>query len=305
MAEAVDRYVSAGGLRLHFRDWGGPGRVPAIALHGFALNARSWDEVAPALSRRLRLLAFDQRGHGLSEWAPALSDYSREHMVRDVEEVVAALGLDRPVVIGHSMGGMNALTFAARNPEKLRALVLVDVGPEVRVDGAQEVVRFVAGPYEMDSLDAWVEHTAKYYPWRSKERIRARLEVSLRKTATGKLARQYDERFRSADFPGVAQQARETRAQRGEAEWSGWAQGPTHQAEDLWSLARRLRAPTLLVHGGASPVLTREMAERFAAAVPCVRLVTIPGAGHSVAGDAPDEFAKVANEFLDEVLGPA
>jgi pimeloyl-ACP methyl ester carboxylesterase len=77
------------------------------------------------------------------------------------------------------------------------------------------------------------------------------------------------------------------------------------QGEDLWSLARRLRAPTLLVHGEKSPVLTREMAERFAREIASVRLVSIPGAGHSVAGDAPEEFSKVVNEFLDEVLGPA
>ncbi len=281
MSEPVDRYVSAGGLRLRFRDWGGPGRVPALAFHGFALNAHSWDEVAPALSQRLHLLAFDQRGHGLSERPSDLAQYARDYMVRDIEESVAALGLERPVVIGHSMGGMNSLAFAARNPEKLRALVLVDVGPEVQVDGAQEVIRFVAGPYELDSLDAWVEHTAKYYPWRPRERIRARLEVSLRRTPSGKLAKQYDERFRSAEFGGVA------------------------QGEDLWALAKNLRAPTLLVHGGASPVLSRAMAERFAAEVRGVRLVTIPGAGHSVAGDKPAAFVEVVNEFLDLVLAPA
>jgi len=281
VSEPLDRYVGAGGLRLRYRDWGGAGRVPALAFHGFALNAHSWDEVAPALSHRLRVLAFDQRGHGLSERAADMSQYTREHMVRDIEEVCAALALAPAVVIGHSMGGMNAMTFAARNPERVRALVLVDVGPEVRVDGAQEVIRFVAGPYELPSLDEWVEHTAKYYPWRSKERIRARLEVSLRETPSGTYAKQYDERFRSADFRGVA------------------------QGEDLWTLARRLRAPTLLVHGGESPVLTREMAERFAADVPVVRLVTIPGAGHSVAGDKPHEFALVVNAFLDDVLRDA
>jgi pimeloyl-ACP methyl ester carboxylesterase len=277
MSHPVDRYIGVNGLRLRYRDWGGPG-VPAIALHGFALNAHSWDEVAPMLAPRLRLLAFDQRGHGLSEWAKHVADYSRANMVADVEEIVRALGLERPVVIGHSMGGMNALGFAARQPAGLRALVLVDVGPEVRVDGAQEVIRFVAGPYELPGLEDWVEHTARYYPWRSKDRIRARLEVSLRKTPAGTLARQYDERFRSAEFGGVAGR------------------------EDLWEAARSLRAPTLLVHGGASPVLTREMAERFAGDVGVVRLVTIPGAGHSVAGDKPDEFAKVVDAFLGEVL---
>jgi pimeloyl-ACP methyl ester carboxylesterase len=279
MAEApVDRTVTANGLSLHYLDWGGPSETRAIALHGFALNCHSWDEVAPRLRSRVRTLAFDQRGHGLSDRAARTEDYTREQMVADVEGAVAALGLARVVVIGHSMGGMNAMTFAARNPSLVRALVLVDVGPEVSVDGAQEVARFVAGPYALDSLDDWVEHTHQYYPWRSKERIRARLEVSLRTLPDGKLAKQYDERFRQG-FGGVVD-ARDT----------------------LADVARSLRVPTLLVHGEASPVLTREMAERFAKDVPSVELVSIPGAGHSVAGDKPDEFLSVVERFLDTVL---
>ena len=280
MTEApVDRIVRTNALALHYLDWGGTSRTHAIALHGFALNCHSWDEVAPRLRSRIRVLAFDQRGHGLSDRAARVEDYTRENMVADIEGAVRALGLERPVVIGHSMGGMNAMTFAARNPELVRALVLVDVGPEVSVDGAREVGAFVAGPYELESLDAWVEHTHRYYPWRSKERIRARLEVSLRQTPGGKLAKQYDERFRQG-FGGVAE-ARDA----------------------LADVAGALRCPTLLVHGASSPVLTREMAERFAARVPCVELVTIEGAGHSVAGDKPDQFVKVVEAFLDSVLG--
>ena len=279
MTEApIDRSVHANGLELHYLDWGGTARTPAIALHGFALNCHSWDEVAPRLRSRLHLLAFDQRGHGLSDRAARVEDYTRENMVADIESVVRALRLARPVVIGHSMGGMNAMTFAARNPELVRALVLVDVGPEVSVDGAREVGLFVAGPYQLETLDDWVEHTHRYYPWRSKERIRARLAVSLRKTPDGKLAKQYDERFRHG-FGGVAD-ARDALAE----------------------VASALRCPTLLVHGAESPVLTREMAERFAARVACVELVSIPGAGHSVAGDKPEEFLKVVEAFLDSAL---
>ncbi|MEX2207249.1 MAG: alpha/beta hydrolase [Myxococcota bacterium] len=70
----------------------------------------------------------------------------------------------------------------------------------------------------------------------------------------------------------------------------------------LCEVATALRCPTLLVHGAASPVLTREMAERFAAGLPCVELVSIAGAGHSVAGDKPDEFVKVVEAFLDSLL---
>jgi pimeloyl-ACP methyl ester carboxylesterase len=272
-------FIEVNGLRLHYLDWGGESDVPALAFHGFALNCHSWDEVAPALRSRIRLRAFDQRGHGLSDWAESVEDYTRDQMVSDIERIVAGLGLRRSVVIGHSMGGMNAMTFAARHPEQVRALVLVDVGPEVSVDGASAVAQFVAGPYELESLDAWVEHTHTYYPYRSKQRIRERLAVSLRETKQGKLAKRFDARFHEGRFEGV-----------------------TRGHEELWDVARGLRCPTLLVHGGASPVLTRGMAERFAGAVKHVRLLSIPGAGHSVAGDKPEAFASAVGTFLDEAL---
>ncbi|MCY3923749.1 MAG: alpha/beta hydrolase [Chloroflexi bacterium] len=271
--------VNVNGLDLHYLDHGGEAGVSAVALHGFALNCHSFDEVAPALSDRLRWYALDQRGHGRSDRASELSDYSRDHMADDIRGFIDAQQLDRPVVVGHSMGGMNAMTFAATHPERLRALVLIDVGPGVSVDGVEQVRQFVAGPYELDSLDAWVEMTHQYYPFRSKEGIRKRLEVSLRETPEGKMAKMFDERFREADFRGVAD------ARTG-----------------IWETARALRVPTLLLHGEKSPVLKREQAEEFADSVDCVRLVTIPEAGHSVAGDQPEAFTEAVREFLDDVL---
>lgn len=270
--------VDLGELALRYRDWGGDA-TPALALHGFALNAHSWDEVAPPLSDLLRLIAIDQRGHGLSDRAADLAGYSRAHMVADIGAVIAGLALQRPVLVGHSMGGMNAMSFAAAHPDDVRALILVDVGPEVSVDGANEVRRFVAGPYEMASLDAWVDHTHTYYPYRSKERIRARLEVSLTETESGAFAKQYDARFRDAAFGGI-------RA----------------EPDELWAVARGLRCPTLLLHGASSPVLTAEGAQAFADAVDLVRLVHIAEAGHSVAGDQPEAFVAAVRDFLHDVL---
>ena len=267
------------GLSLHYLDHGGDAAVSAVALHGFALNCHSFDEVAPALTDRLRWYALDQRGHGHSDRAAELADYSRDHMADDVRGFIESAGLERPVVLGHSMGGMNAMTFAAAHPEMLRALVLIDVGPGVSVDGVQQVRQFVQGPYEMDSLDAWVDMTHQYYPFRSKENIRKRLAVSLRETAEGKMAKMFDERFRDADFRGV-----------GDAR-SG-----------IWETARALTVPTLLLHGAKSPVLQLEQAQEFAAQVDVVRLVAIPEAGHSVAGDQPQAVGAALREFLDDVL---
>ncbi len=266
-------------LRLHYIDHGGDAAVSAVALHGFALNCHSFDEVGPALSDQLHWYALDQRGHGHSDRAAQLSDYSRDHMADDIRGFIESQSLDRPVVIGHSMGGMNAMTFAAEHPDRLRALILIDVGPGVNVDGVSQVRQFVAGPYELDSLDAWVDMTHQYYPFRSKEGIRKRLAVSLRETPDGKMAKMFDERFREADFRGVAD------ARTG-----------------IWETAIALTVPTLLLHGENSPVLKREQAVEFAEKAPVVKLVTIPEAGHSVAGDQPEAFVEAVREFLSDVL---
>ena len=276
--EPREKTIEVNGLKLHYADWDGEG-VPAITLHGFALNHHSFDEVAPALNDVVRMLAFDQRGHGLSEWAAELGDYTRETMVGDVAGIVDGLGLERVVLVGHSMGGMNAMTYAARHPDRVEALVLIDIGPSTSVDGAEQVRRFVAGPYALESLEAWVELTHQYYPQRSKERIRERLAVSLRETSDGQQAKQYDERFRNVEFAGMG---------------SG--------SDTLWDVARSLRCPTLVVRGGASPVLTSEGAQAFAEAVDVVEVVTIEGAGHSVAGDKPEEFVAAVRTFLQRAL---
>ena len=276
---AQDGTAAVNGLNLHYLDHGGEAAVSAVALHGFALNCHSFDEVAPALSNQLHWYALDQRGHGLSERAAELSDYSRDHMAADIQGFIIERRLERPVVLGHSMGGMNAMTFAAKHPEQLRALVLIDVGPGVSVDGVQQVRQFVQGPYEMDSLDAWVDMTHRYYPYRSKDAIRRRLAVSLRETPEGKMAKMFDERFREADFRGVAD-----------------------GRDGIWETAKALSVPTLLLHGENSPVLKREQAEKFANEVPAVQLITIPEAGHSVAGDQPDAFVEAVRDFLADHL---
>ena len=122
---AVDRDITLSGLRLAYRDYAGEGR-PVVLLHGVASNARIWSPVAPLLTPRFRVLAVDQRGHGQSD-KPS-SGYDFPSVVGDVRELIEALGLERPLVAGHSWGGNVALELAARHPERVAGLVLVDGG---------------------------------------------------------------------------------------------------------------------------------------------------------------------------------
>lgn len=119
------RFADLRGLRFHVRDWGGTGQ-PILLLHGLASNCRIWDFVAPLLAARFRVAALDQRGHGLSDKPDVGYDF--DTVVADVRAVVRWLGMERPIMVGHSWGGNVALHYGATAPDEPRALVFVDGG---------------------------------------------------------------------------------------------------------------------------------------------------------------------------------
>ena len=120
----ADRAVPGDGVRLHARDWSGSGQA-VVLLHGLASNARIWDGVASRLAGAgLRVVALDQRGHGASEQPGSGYDFAT--MGRDLSAALAALGIERPVLAGHSWGANVALQFAADRPGALAGLALVD-----------------------------------------------------------------------------------------------------------------------------------------------------------------------------------
>lgn len=131
MAERVggpaDRYVPGDGVSLHARDWGGDGSA-VVLLHGLASNSRIWDGVAPGLvAAGLRTVALDLRGHGESEQPDHGYDFAT--VGRDLEAAVEALGLARPLLVGHSWGGNVVLQYAAdRDARAVAGLALVDGG---------------------------------------------------------------------------------------------------------------------------------------------------------------------------------
>ena len=92
MATPQDRRVSARGLMFHYVEWGKAAQPPLLCLHGITQTAHSWDEVASDLSSDHRVLCFDQRGHGDSDWAPD-GDYTRQTQAADFDAITDALGL--------------------------------------------------------------------------------------------------------------------------------------------------------------------------------------------------------------------
>lgn len=114
------------GLDLHYRTWGKKSAPPLVLIHGLASTSLIWGLVAPILAESYFVVAYDQRGHALS--AKPADGYDLSTMLADLVGFIDALQFEKPVVVGHSWGANLALAYAAANPERCTALVLVDGG---------------------------------------------------------------------------------------------------------------------------------------------------------------------------------
>lgn len=122
---AEEKFIQANGLQFHMLDWGGHGKW-AVLLHGLASQAHIWDLVAPQLSESLRVIAIDQRGHGLSDKPDAGYDFAS--ITHDLDQLLTVLDIERATLIGHSWGGNVAVQYAVDHPQRVTGLVLVDGG---------------------------------------------------------------------------------------------------------------------------------------------------------------------------------
>jgi pimeloyl-ACP methyl ester carboxylesterase len=113
-----------GGPTLSYREWGRPDGAVVLMLHGLGSSSDTWRNVAPVIGERFRVIAFDARGHGDSEWT---KEYSFEAMRDDVAGLMDQLGILAAIVVGHSMGAVTAYYLAATMPERIRLLVLEEM----------------------------------------------------------------------------------------------------------------------------------------------------------------------------------
>jgi esterase len=270
----AEHRVAANGLGLSYLDWGSAGKPPILFLHGGALTAHTWDLVCLALRPDFHCLALDQRGHGDSDWA-ADSDYSLAAQRRDIEGFVDALGLDRFVLVGMSMGAINGLAYATRHSERLEALVLIDAGPHVRRPGSRRIRDFVNGGAEPETLEGIIARALAFNPRRDPLILRRSLMHNLRRQQDGTWVWKYDRRR----FQAMGE--RHTEERRRLADGLG-----------------RVGCPSLVVRGGESDVFHDEDAEKLAADLPDGRWIRIANAGHTVQGDNPKDLAAALREFL-------
>lgn len=271
MISAEDRTAMIGDLSLHYLDWGTTGLPPLVCLHGITQTAHSWDEVAPALARTHHVRALDQRGHGDSTWARD-GDYRIATQNRDIEDFLRTIDAAPAVLIALSMGGLVAMTLAARAPDLVRALVVVDIAPEVQRRGVDSIRNFVTATDELDHFEDFVTRAHAFNPRRALDNIRERLHHNLQQLPNRRWTWKYD--------PALRNPARVS-------EGMG----------DLWQQVEAIHCPVLIVRGGESDILAPEVAARFGGIVGA-EVRTVPGAGHSVMGDNPTGFLAAVEPFL-------
>ena len=137
-------------------DDGGRGGVPVVFLHSYAGNRGHWSDQLAHLRKTRRALAIDLRGHGEST-APADAAYSSAALATDVSAVVDALGLDRFVLVGHSMGGSAAIAYAGANPQRVAGLVLAGAPGKIPPEQASKIVASIEADYDKVMARQWDE----------------------------------------------------------------------------------------------------------------------------------------------------
>jgi N-formylmaleamate deformylase len=259
---ATSRWVRSGVLRLHVLDYGGDG-VPLVVLPGITSPAITMDFVVRELTDLVRPIVVDVRGRGLSD---AGGTYTLEDYADDTLAVTDDLGLERPLLLGHSMGARIAAVAAARGTA-LRGTVLVD--PPMSGPGR--------GPYPT-TLEAFLGQLAE----------------AQRGTDADEVAEAW---------PRWPRRERELRA-RWLSSCDETAIAATHQgfeSEDFFDAWPKVPAPTVLLHGADSPVVTAAGAAEAKQANPGARFVEIPDAGHMVFWDNPGPALQLVRAALADL----
>src|SRR5205814_9651317 len=182
-----------GRMRFHYLDWGNKHLPTIVFLHGGALTAHTWDLVCLALRDDYHCVALDQRGHGDTDWA-ADGDYSIGVARSDTKGFVDHLGLDKFILVGMSLGAINALAFAIAHPERLSHLVIIDAGPEMRRPGSSRIRDFVREVQDTVTVEAIIEKALEFNPRRDPTILRRSLMHNLRPQADGTWKWKYETR---------------------------------------------------------------------------------------------------------------
>ncbi len=256
-----------------------------VFLHGVMGSGANWRRVVPHFQETYRILTYDQRGHGWS-FKPK-SGYAPEDYSLDLKMILDELNWNKVVLIGHSMGGRNALHFAQKYPQRLEGLVIEDIGPQGNFAAMEKTIRMV----EMVPVPFANKFAAKQYFDNEFERVLAENSKGPDAVQRAHILAQYF-------YTNIESRADGTASWRfsKDAILSSLRLG---HFQPRWDAVRDLTIPTLFIRGEHSGDFPKDEFEKVLALHnPNIRGVEVPSAGHWVHFDNPSGFISVLDEFL-------
>ncbi len=256
---------------------GNPAGHKLVFLHGLMGSGSNWRSIAKAFEDRFHVLTFDQRGHGRS-FRPRTGYHPRD-FAQDLAHILDELGWEQTVLVGHSMGGRNALEFALHFAHRVKALVVEDIGPEASsaaIGRIEKLLSLVPVPFPSREVarrffESEYPELISFYPG---ARVVAKFFLTnIEQKPEGGWSWRFDQE-------AILETLREGRK------------------EDHWDAWRNLKMPVLLVRGERSNDLTPETFTRMQTALPGVHAVEVAGAGHWVHFDQPEAFIRSLKEFF-------
>ena len=273
MADYQDKFVNVNGLRLHYLDWRTSGKPPFVLLHGGSAYAHWWDFVAPILAENFHVFALDQRGHGDSQHVDPPA-YATRHYLSDLRGFMQTLGLQKPILMGHSMGGHNSIIYATQYAQDLSALILVDTDaayPEAAVQFLRKL-----GEKPAKVFDSLAEAVSRFQvlpreTYLSAEKMRALATFAFTQCGDGKWIAKLDRKtlFR--------------------------------EPVDGLPLLPQITCPTLVVRAQHTPLLSQTKIQRLMDGLPNGRWAEVKDTYHHVMLDNPNGLVQVVKEFLKEI----
>jgi pimeloyl-ACP methyl ester carboxylesterase len=264
-----DRWFTDGALRLHYLDWGNPSAPSMVIIHGHSCNIHDWDFFAQGMRRDYHVITYDQRGHGDSSW---MNSYSREAYVSDLTKFVDYLGLKNIILVGHSMGGTISVSYAAKHPNKVAKLILVDMGPVITAEAEEERNKRIAmTPEAYSSEEEAISVIKQLFPYFSEDYVRHVIGYSLKRDESGRLIYKYDPELCNVQI--------------GSLDW-------------MWGYLEKITCPTLVIRGAESVILLPEVVRKMVEALPAGETVEIERSGHFIMGDNPQAFEAAIRQFL-------
>lgn len=273
-------YTSPDGLRLHYRDYAGPpnARLTVVCIPGLTRNARDFEEVAPHLATRYRVICVELRGRGLSAYAADPMTYVPAVYVKDIIALLNAAGLMRVAVIGTSLGGIISMVLASVVPERLLGVVINDIGPELDPAGLARIGSYVG---RTKPISTWADAAAAieaidgaiFPDYKGDDWVRMARRRFV-ETPEGGLKADYDLNI-SKPFMATA------------------------KAVNLWPFFMSFRMmPILAIRGAQSDLLSPAVFDRMQAAVPHLKRTIVPNRGHAPYLDEPEARTAI-DAFLD------